>query len=304
MSIKSILFKSAVLAGAAATLATGTITTATAGAVATAAPPVVPTLTQVSATHHYGYDQLVFQFRGGVPAKYSARYVSQVTGDASGLPVNVVGSALLQVRFTPAAGHNEMGIVTYGAIQRSYALPELIQVVNSGDFESVLSFGAGLAQKAPFHLYAQPRLGRVVLDVKAPYWTVPVWDYFLNSHRFATGQAPYTQAVYRPVIPPATASGAMQRLFAGPTQAEQARGLKFVSSGATGFRILSIRDGVARVQLTGKVSSGGSTFTIANEIMPTLKQFRSVHWVKIYDARGHTERPFGHSDSIPFSLEP
>ena len=304
MSIKSILFKSAVLAGAAATLATGTITTATAGAAAATTAPVVPTLTQVSAARHYGHDQLVFQFRGGVPAKYSARYVSQVIGDASGLPVNVVGSARLQLRFTPAAGHNQKGIVTYGAMQRTYALPELIQVVNSGDFESVLSFGVGLAQRAPFHLYAQPRLGRVVLDVKAPYRTVPVKDYFLSTHRFAVGKAPYTAAVYRPVIWPPTAFGAMQRLFAGPTQAELARGLKFVSSGATGFKILSIRDGVARVQLLGKISSGGSTFTIANEIMPTLKQFRSVHWVKIYDRFGHTERPFGHSDSIPFSLEP
>jgi PAP2 superfamily len=205
---------------------------------------------------------------------------------------------------TPAAGHNQKGIVTYGAARRTYALPELIQVVNSGDFESVLSFGVGLAQKAPFRMYAQPRLGRVVLDVKAPFRTVPVRDYFLNSHRFADGRAPYTEAVYRPVIPPATAFGAMQRLFAGPTQAELARGLKFVSSGATGFKILGIRDGVARVQLLGKICSGGSTFTIANQIMPTLKQFRSIHWVKIYDARGHTERPFGHSDSIPFSLEP
>ena len=304
MSIKSILFKSAVLAGAAATLATGTITTPTAGAAAATTAPVVPTLTQVSAAHHYGHDQLVFQFRGGAPAKYSARYVSQVIRDASGLPVNVVGSALLQVRFTPAAGHNQKGIVTYGAMQRTYALPELIQVVNSGDFESVLSFGVGLARNAPFHMYAQPRLGRVVLDVRAPYRTVPVRDYFLNTHRFATGKAPYTEAVYRPVIWPATAFGAMQRLFAGPTQAELARGLRFVSSGATGFKILSIRHGVARVQLYGKISSGGSTFTIANEIMPTLKQFQSVHWVKIYDRNGHTERPFGHSDSIPFSLEP
>ena len=302
MSIKSILFKSAVLAGAAVTLAP--LGTVAAGAAATTTAPVVPTLTQVSAAHHYGHDQLVFQFRGAVPAKYSARYVSQVIGDASGLPVNVVGSALLQVRFTPAAGHNQKGIVTYGAMQRTYALPELIQVVNSGDFESVLSFGVGLARNAPFHMYAQPRLGRVVLDVRAPYQTVPVRDYFLNTHRFATGRAPYTEAVYRPVIWPATAFGAMQRLFAGPTQAELARGLKFVSSGATGFKILGIRDGVARVQLLGKISSGGSTFTIANEIMPTLKQFRSVRWVKIYDRFGHTERPFGHSDSIPFSLEP
>jgi hypothetical protein len=293
-----------VAAFALAGLSAGAVTTATAGAAAAATAPVVPTLTQVSAAHLFGHDQLVFQFRGGAPATYSARYVSQVTGDASGLPVNVVGSALLQVRFTPAAGHNEKGIVTYGAVQRTYALPELIQVVNSGDFESVLGFGVGLAQKAPFHLYAQPRLGRVVLDVKAPFRTVPIRDYFLNTHRFATGKAPSTEAVYRPVMPPATASGAMQRLFAGPTQAEQARGLKFVSSGATGFKILSIRGGVARVQLLGKVSSGGSTFTIASEIMPTLKQFRSVRWVKIYDARGHTERPFGPGDSIPFSLEP
>jgi hypothetical protein len=289
------------MAFALAGLSAGTITTAAAGA---AALPVAPILTQVSAAHHAGYDELVFQFRGGVPATYSARYVPQVIGDASGLPVNVTGSALLQVRFTPAAGHNQKGAVTYGAVRRAYALPELIQVVNSGDFESVLGFGVGLAQTAPFRMHAQPRLGRVVLDVKAPFRTVLVRDYFLNSHRFAVGHAPYTEAVYRPVIPPATAFGAMQRLFAGPTQAELARGLKFVSSGATGFKILSIRDGVARVQLFGKVSSGGSTFTIASEIMPTLKQFRSVHWVKIYDQKGHTERPFGHSDSIPFSLEP
>ena len=285
-------------------LSAGTITAATAGAAAGAPLPVAPTLTQISAEHHSGHDTLVFQFRGGVPAHYSARYVSKVIADPSGLPVNVVGSALLQVRFSPAAGHNAKGVVTYGPAQRTYALPELIQVVKAGDFESALSFGVGLAQKAPIHMYAQPKLGRVVLDINAPRWTVPVKDYFMNTHRFATGRGPGTEAVYRPVIPPATAFGAMQRLFAGPTQAEQARGLKFVSSGATGFKILSIRDGVARVQLTGKLSGGGSTFTIANEIMPTLKQFPSVHWVKIYDQNGHTERPSGHSDSIPSSLEP
>ena len=61
---------------------------------------------------------------------------------------------------------------------------------------------------------------------------------------------------------------------------------------------------MARVQLYGKTSSGGSTFTIATEIMPTLKQFRAVRWVKIHDRSGHTERPFGYSDSIPFGLEP
>ena len=282
----------------------GTLMTATAGAAATTRAPVTPALVQVTAQHYSGYDTLVFQFRGGVPAKYSARYVSKVTADPSGLPVNVVGSALLRVTFSSAAGHNANGVVTYGPAQRTYAMPELIQVVKAGDFESVLSFGVGVAKAEPFRMYALPRAGQVVLQIQAPSRTVPVRDYFLNTHQYATGRGPLTQAVSRSVIPPATAFGALQRLFAGPTQAEQARGLKFASSGATGFKILSISGGVARVQLTGKLSSGGSTFTIANEIMPTLKQFPSVHWVKIYDQNGRTERPSGHSDSIPFSLEP
>jgi len=282
----------------------GTLMTATAGAAAATRAPVTPALVQVTAQHYSGYDTLVFQFRGGVPAKYSARYVSKVTADPSGLPVNVVGSALLRVTFSSAAGHNANGVVTYGPAQRTYAMPELIQVVKAGDFESVLSFGVGVAKAEPFRMYALPRAGQVVLQIQAPSRTVPVRDYFLNTHQYATGRGPLTQAVSRSVIPPATAFGALQRLFAGPTQAEQARGLKFASSGATGFKILSISGGVARVQLTGKLSSGGSTFTIANEIMPTLKQFPSVHWVKIYDQNGRTERPSGHSDSIPFSLEP
>ena len=286
-----------------AALSAGTVTAATAAAGA-ATVPAVSTLTQIRAAHQSGYDQLVFQFSGGLPAHYSARYVAQVIGDASGMPVNVVGSAKLLVRFTPAAGHNVLGHVTYGAVQRTYALPGIIQVVNAGDFESVLSFGVGVARAEPFRVYTLTRPSRVVVDVRTPYRTIGVRDYFLNSHRFATGRAPATEAVYRPVIWPSAAFGAMQRLFAGPTQAELARGLRFVSSGATGFKNLTIRDGVARVWLTGRIGSGGSTFTIANEIMPTLKQFRSVRWVKIYDQNGRTERPSGPSDSIPFSLEP
>ena len=39
----------------------------------------------------------------------------------------------------------------------------------------------------------------------------------------------------------------------------------FSVRGWPGFKILGIRDGVARVQLLGKIGSGGSTFTIAND---------------------------------------
>jgi hypothetical protein len=285
-------------------LAVGTATAATAAPVPTPAPVAAPVLTQVTAAHHPGYDRLVFTFRGSVPRTHTVRYVPQVTADPSGLPVNVAGSAKLLVTFTPATGHSAMGVATYAPTKHTFALPGIIQVVPAGDFESVLSFGVGVARAEPFHVFTLTKPSRVVIDLRTPYRTVPVRDYFLNTPRFARGTAPYIKAVSRPVIPPAIAFGAMQRLFAGPTRAESASGLAFVNSGATGFKNLSIRDGVARIQLTGKVSSGGSAFTIANEIMPTLKQFPSVRWVKIYDQNGRTERPVGHSDSIPLSLEP
>lgn len=277
---------------------------ATSTAATTAATAATtPVLTAIRAAHHPGFDRLVFQFRGRVPAERSVTYVKQVIADGSGLPVRIVGNAKLLVRFQPANGHNDQGTITYGPVRRTYALPGIIQVVNAGDVEAVLSFGVGVSRQAPFHMFTLTNPSRVVIDIKTYPW-VNVRDYLLNSQRFAVGQEPYTQAVIRPVLPPRTAYGALQRLFAGPTQGEKALGLRFVSSKATGFKNLSIVDGVARVQLTGGCSSGGSTFTIAGEIFPTLKQFPSVHWVKIYDPSGHTEHPYGHSDSIPVSLEP
>lgn len=275
--------------------------TASAG---TSAQQTGPTLAEIRAAHHPGYDRLVFEFRGGLPAHRSARYVSRVIADPSGKLVRVVGSAKLLVRFSGATGHDANGRITYGPTARTYALPGLIQVVNAGDFEAVLRFGVGVARREPFRLFTLTHPSRVVIDVRTPYRTVQVRDYLLDSRRFASGHEPFTRPVLRPVIPPAVAFGALQRLFAGPTQAERARGLRFVASKATGFRHLTIRHRVARVQLTGGCSSGGSTFTVAQEIRPTLKQFSSVRWVKIYDPAGHTERPTGHTDSIPECLEP
>jgi hypothetical protein len=56
--------------------------------------------------------------------------------------------------------------------------------------------------------------------------------------------------------------------------------------------------------LAGQPASNGATVTVANLIMPTLKQFPSVDHVKLYDPSGHTQQPGGRTDSIPASLEP
>lgn len=153
----------------------------------------------------------------------------------------------------------------------------------------------------PNLIYSGQRL-RIPHYVTASMTTVDV--YFVETNRFAAGTEPYTEAVPRSVSATTPATGALQALFAGPTAAEQANHLAVWRSRATGFTNLSVSDGIARVQLVGGCDSEGATFTIANLITPTLKQFATVDHVKIYDPAGDTASPTGPSDSIPGCLNP
>jgi hypothetical protein len=279
--------------------------TATAALVAVpaAAQPTAPVLVAVRTGSHPGFDRVVFEFRGGLPAERSIEYVDQLISDPAGRPVWIAGSAILAVRFFPAQAHTPAGDPTVpGRI--GFETPNAMQVVRNGDFEAVLNHGIGLARAGTARIFTLTNPSRVVIDVDTTFETVPVSVYFVDQPNVRIGRQPYVSAVRRPVIPPAVAAGALQRLFAGPTATEQMAGLALVRSRATGFTALSISGAVARVRLTGGCDSGGSTITIADEIVPTLKQFPTVSWVKIYDPAGHTERPTGRSDSIPTCLEP
>ena len=63
-------------------------------------------------------------------------------------------------------------------------------------------------------------------------------------------------------------------------------------------------DGVAHLYLTGECNSQGSTFSISQPLMQSLRQFPEIQFVKIYDQNGNTQSPDGSTDSIPACLEP
>ncbi len=267
------------------------------------AAPTTPTLVGIRAAHHPGYDRIVFDFVGGLPASRKVTYVPTLVGDASGRPVRIAGRAILQVRFYAANAHDDSGVATAPA-RIAFPLPNIMTAVRSGDFEAVTSYGIGLAVKQPFKVFTLTGPDRVVIDIDAAFTTVNRTVYFFNARNFKTGQGPYFMPVLRPVLPLTPATGVMDRLFAGPTPAESAVGLRLLRSQATGFTGLSINSGIARVRLLGRCSSGGSTASIAGEIGPTLHQFSTVDYVKIYDPAGTTEMPTGPVDSIPVCLEP
>jgi hypothetical protein len=256
----------------------------------------------VRASHHPGFDRIVYQFEGGLPASHQVRYVDLLLGDGSGLPVRIAGRAILSVRFEPAQAHDAQGQTV--PRRKAFALPNIMTTVRAGDFEAVTTYGVGLAKRTPFHVFTLQDPSRVVIDVRAAFATVDRKVYFFNRDNFVNNVDPFFSPRLRPVRPASPATGVMDRLFAGPLANERADGLRLLRSHATGFADLVIADGVARVRLTGGCSSDGSTVTVAGEIMPTLRQFASVDWVKIFDPAGSTESPTGHTDSIPGCLEP
>lgn len=170
--------------------------------------------------------------------------------------------------------------------------------------EAVTTYGIGLAKKTPFHVFTLQSPSRVVIDIRAAFRTVNRRIFFFNRDNFVDNIDPFFSPRLRPVRPLSPATGVMDRLFAGPLASEKAVGLQLLRSHATGYAALAIADGVARVRLTGGCNSDGSTVSVAGEIMPTLRQFASVDWVKIFDPAGSTENPTGHTDSIPACLEP
>ncbi len=252
----------------------------------------VPRLIGITAGHHPGYDRVVFRFSGPVPARRNVRYVTRSITDPSGRRIAIAGRAILEVNLLLAQTHTSTG--TGSAPNRiALALPNVMSAVRSGDFESVVSYGIGLAARESFNVLALIKPSRVFVDVAAPFRTTPKRVYFLNRANFSVGREPYFTSVLRPVPVSNLATGLMDRLFAGPTPPETSRSLAFLASRATGFAGLAVRGGGARVRLTGGCSSGGSTASIADEIGPTLKQLSTVRYVKIYDPAGHTEDPTG-----------
>ncbi|MGB8020634.1 MAG: hypothetical protein WCF04_05355 [Candidatus Nanopelagicales bacterium] len=283
------------------------LVSAVAGVVATPAPPAeaqsVPTIVAIRAAHHPGYDRIVFEFDREKAPRATVSYVSKLIGDFSGEVVPVPGRAVIRVILRDAQAHTDFGDPTVDTNQ-AFALPNIMALRNAGDFEAVVTLGIGVAMKRSFHVHRLTKPGRIAIDVRTNFSRTTRKVYFQDLANFQVGKEPYVRAVLRPVPDAYPAKGLLDRIFAGPTNKEWSQGLRLVTSQATGHKKVSVRSKVARLSLAGGCDSGGSTFTIANEIMPTLRRLKNVSWVKIYDTKGRTETPRGRSDSIPECLEP
>ena len=260
----------------------------------------LPQLVDVRAVHRAGVDRVIFEYDAGAPSGFDVRYVDRLRGDGSGRPIRVAGRAILQVGMHDTRTDSELP----APARRAFATPNAMTAVLSGVFEGWTTYGIGLARRTAFEVTPQPARNRVVVTIRADFPTVERKVFFLDEDRFVANQVPFFVSRTRLVPATSPATGVMDRLFAGPLDRERSRGLRLVRSRATGFAGLTISSGIARIRLKGGCDSGGSTVTIADEIVPSLRQFDTVDWVKILSPSGQTAEPTGPSDSIPDCLNP
>ena len=124
-------------------------------------------LVDVRAASQEGFDRVVFEFVGAQPGA-SVAYVSPVTACGSGMPVDVAGGALLQVRMSPAAAHDNAGTMTFNLEELNPGLPTILVVVQTCDFEGELTWVVGLTSEVDFVTTTLAGPFRIVIDVAQP----------------------------------------------------------------------------------------------------------------------------------------
>lgn len=121
-------------------------------------------LTAVRTAKHAGYDRVVFQFSGGIPAVKAER-VAAIYADPKGTKISLPGHCFLRVVFRGASGTCPQPFHrTWNGPPALTHYPQLLAVKAAGDFEGYLSFGLGLAAKGPYHVSTLTGPDRVVID--------------------------------------------------------------------------------------------------------------------------------------------
>jgi hypothetical protein len=127
----------------------------------------VTQITDVRVGAHPGYDRIVFEFPGsGRPQLSVAVARPPFVGDASGKTIAVAGDVFLSLKLFDASGSP-----TYkGPSSFSPGYPNLVALVNTGDYEGYVTWIAGLrGSGAPcFTVSTLSGPTRIVVDVKAP----------------------------------------------------------------------------------------------------------------------------------------
>ena len=86
----------------------------------------------------------------------------------SGEPVPLPGDAWLEIRLTPTVAHTDDGRATIPERRRAMALPSVLEIVSTCDFEAIVTWVLAVRSPEPYRVRLLENPSRVVVDVRHP----------------------------------------------------------------------------------------------------------------------------------------
>ena len=124
-------------------------------------------ITDVRVGTHDGYDRVVFEFASGVPQTVIKAVLPPFYADPSGLPIDVTGTAFLQVVKTGGTKVTPAGGTTYaGPTNFEPDFDQLAQLIEGGDFEAVSTWYLGLKGGGCLRVLTLTGPSRLVIDIE------------------------------------------------------------------------------------------------------------------------------------------
>ncbi|GAB2458193.1 hypothetical protein GCM10007967_10560 [Xylanimonas ulmi] len=124
------------------------------------------TVTDVRAATHDGFDRVVFDLGGAGAPGWRVEYVDDALDDGSGLPVEVAGGAVLQVRISGVGLPMDTGVEEYAGDVVTLPGGAVRQVVYRFMFEGYATAFLGVDEPRPFRVFALQDPARVVVDIE------------------------------------------------------------------------------------------------------------------------------------------
>ena len=113
-----------------------------------------------------GWDRIVFEFSGPNLPPATIGYVASASQCGSGAAVALKGGAVLNVRFSQAAAHDQSAQPTFTPKDLSGPGTTILEAKASCDFEGVVGWAAGIKAKQNFKVTMLQNPTRLVIDVK------------------------------------------------------------------------------------------------------------------------------------------
>jgi hypothetical protein len=124
-------------------------------------------ITDVRVGTHDGYDRVVFEFASGVPQTVIKAVLPPFYADPSGLPIDVTGTAFLQIVMTYGTKVTPAGGTTYsGPTNFEPDFDQLAQLIEGGDFEAVSTWYLGLKGGGCLRVLTVADPSRLVIDIE------------------------------------------------------------------------------------------------------------------------------------------